>query len=568
MNCRSKAIAIASPTLCLTLLAAVIGPIASPAADEAAAPKKTSGAKAADKEKEDDGEIKKGDLGKYKRRHTRVMEFLMAGEFEKARSRLDKWFGVDPKDPENYYMLAVIECQAGQVPQAVAAMQRSLELGLAPERIVGGTHTLLDPVKNTLEFKQIAAKLAGRIVSGPMLGVVTESSSKIWVRTVQPADVQAIIVDRQNPQRKHSSRTIRSTADADLTAVLTVEGLQPSTKYHYSVLVNGVEDRDRQGFQTFTTAPPANSPAKFAVAFGGCAGYTPSNERMWDNILSFHPQALWLLGDNVYSDAPQWPALQYFCFYCRQARPEFRRLTAGTPVYAIYDDHDFGANDCSGGPEIEKPTWKRAVWNVFQEMWLNPAYGGGEKQPGCWFDYHYGDVHFIFLDGRYYRSTGEHGVNPPTMLGPVQKQWLLRTLSESRAKIKVLISPVTWAINTKGTVPDTWFGFQEERKEIFDFLAERKIGGVVLVSSDRHRSDLLKNERPGSYPLHEFNSGLLTNDSAHPTLPTAEFSYNELPTFGLIEFNTTIADPSVSYRIIDVDGREHLKFTTYSSELR
>src|SRR5690606_27252559 len=123
-------------------------------------------------------------------------------------------------DPENYYMLAVIECQVGHVPQAVVAMQKSLELGLAPERIVGGTHTLLDPIKRTPEFKQIAATWAGRLVSGPMLGVVTESSAKIWIRTAQPTDVQAIVSDPRNPQSKHRSRPVRSTEEADLTAVL------------------------------------------------------------------------------------------------------------------------------------------------------------------------------------------------------------------------------------------------------------------------------------------------------------------------------------------------------------
>jgi alkaline phosphatase D len=260
------------------------------------------------------------------------------------------------------------------------------------------------------------------------------------------------------------------------------------------------------------------------------------------------------------------PALQYYCFYRRQARPEFRRLVAGTPTYAIWDDHDFGTNDGVGGPDPDSPPWKRNVWNVFRQTWVNPLYGGGEKQPGCWFDYQYGDVHFIFLDGRYYRTAGDAS-NPPTMLGPEQKQWLFDTLASSTAKIKVLISPVAWSLGTKGESPDTWNGFREEREEIFNFLADKNISGVVLVSSDRHRSDLLKNERPNGYTLHEFNSGLLTNDSVHPTLPTAEFSYNEHPCFGLLTFDTTTPDATVTYRIIDINGDEHLNFTVHEGDL-
>ena len=35
----------------------------------------------------------------------------------------------------------------------------------------------------------------------------------------------------------------------------------------------------------------------------------------------------------------------------------------------------------------------------------NPYYGGGEKQPGCWFDFWIGKVHFVLIDGRYYRES-------------------------------------------------------------------------------------------------------------------------------------------------------------------
>ncbi|MDZ4818463.1 MAG: alkaline phosphatase D family protein, partial [Planctomycetota bacterium] len=456
----------------------------------------------------------------------------------------------------------------GNVPAAVVAMQRAVDLGLPPIRFVAGKETLLDPLKGTAEFKKLAAPFDHKIVAGPMLGVVTDTSAKVWVRTAKPAKVQVSYRPMNTKARSQLAASVQSKLEDDCVAVVTLENLRAGETYHYDVVVDGAIDPVLAASQQFTTAPKDGSRAKFSVAFGGCAGYTPANERMWDTIRGFNLSALWLLGDNVYSDAPEWPAIQNYCFYRRQARPEFRRLTASTPTYAIYDDHDFGANDCSGGPEIEKPAWKRQVWNLFRNTWLNPSYGGGEKQPGCWFDYQYGDVHFIFLDGRYYRANEKHAVNPPTMLGPVQKEWLLKTIGESKSKIKVLISPVTWALGTKGESPDTWHGYQEERQEIMDFLAEKKISGVVLVSSDRHRTDLLRNDRKNGYPIFEFNSGLLTNDSAHPRLATAEFSYNDLPTFGMIDFDTVSPEASVTYRIIDILGREHLKFTVFESELK
>ena len=251
----------------------------------------------------------------------------------------------------------------------------------------------------------------------------------------------------------------------------------------------------------FVTFPQTGKPARFAVAFGGGAGYAPESERMWDTIRGCEPAALLLLGDNVYIDQPTELLCQHYCYYRRQTRPEWRRLVAATPTYAIYDDHDFGTDDCIPGPEIESPPWKRVAWNVFRQNWGNPAYGGGESQPGCWFDFYLGDVHFILLDGRYYRD-------PPggSMLGPVQKKWLLDTLRNSRGTFKVLASPVPWSQGVKPGSKDPWDGFPAEREEIFALIESQRIDGVFLISADRHRTDLRQTERPGGYDLFDLKA--------------------------------------------------------------
>ena len=103
------------------------------------------------------------------------------------------------------------------------------------------------------------------------------------------------------------------------------------------------------------------------------------------------------------------------------------------------------------------------------------------------------------------------------MLGPVQKKWLLNTIHASTGTFKVLISPVPWVFTAKANSKDTWNGFRNERNEIFGFLTENKIDGVVLISADRHRSDLWKIDRDRRYTLYEFNSSRLTNQGIATT---------------------------------------------------
>ena len=317
------------------------------------------------------------------------------------------------------------------------------------------------------------------------------------------------------------------------------------------------------------TSLKAGAPTdRFTIAFGGGAGYVVENERMWNTIGAVEPRAVLLLGDNVYIDDPETPEMQRFHYYRRQSQPEWAKLAKQVPIYAIWDDHDFTTNDGWGGPEIDTPGWKRDVWGIFKENWDNPYYGGGEENPGCWFDFRIGEVHFILLDGRYYRESPR--TDNPSMLGPVQMEWLKKTFHESDATFKVLCCNVPMAPKVKPGSKDTWDGYSGERQHIYDFIAEQKITGVLILSADRHRSDAYKIDTgvDGMYPLYEFSSSRLTNQHVHKIIDSSLFGYNEKQSFGRVDFDLTAADPTVTYTIINIDGEEIHSLQVKLSELQ
>ncbi|MDB4704190.1 alkaline phosphatase family protein [Akkermansiaceae bacterium] len=307
---------------------------------------------------------------------------------------------------------------------------------------------------------------------------------------------------------------------------------------------------------------------KFTIGFGGGSGYVPENERMWDTIGAIEPRALLLLGDNVYIDDPETPEMQRFHYYRRQSQPEWGKLAKTVPIYSIWDDHDFTTNDGWGGPDIEKPSWKRDVWEIYKENWDNPYYGGGKENPGCWFDFRIGDVHFIMIDGRYYRESPKD--ESPSMLGPVQMKWLKKTLTKKPATFTVICNNVPMAPKVKPGSKDTWDGYSDERTEIYQYIADQKIPGVVILSADRHRSDAYKVDTKieGMYPLFEFSSSRLTNQHVHKLIDHSLFGYNEKQSFGRVDFDLTIEDPTVKYTIINIDGKEIHDLTVKLSQLR
>ncbi len=487
----------------------------------------------------------------YKRIHQAALDTITAGQAAEAVAYLEAVVEKMPDDAETQFMLAVARAQTGELDAAVASAEQALKFGLPPARLIAGPRDLLAPLADTPLMQRLVRE--NPLVHGPLVGSVTDTAASIWVRTAQPCKIVASLSRVQHgPQEVTSSAA--SAADNDFTAIIKVTDLKPDTAYFYVLRLAAAAGGDPLASGRLRTAPAPGSPTKIRMVFGGGAGFVPQHERMWKTMSAHSPELLLLLGDNVYIDQPTSLHRQRYCYYRRQSRPEFRKLLETVAVYSIWDDHDFGTNDCSGGPAIDDPEWKRPVWKIFTENWANPGYGGGPEQPGCWYTFQRADVQFVMLDGRYYR---DHDGSPaPSMLGPVQKAWLKQTLADSQATFKVICSPVPWDFRTKGNSRDTWNGFQEERDEIFSLLARQNIDGVVLMSADRHRSDAWQIERPAGYDLYELNSSRLTNQHVHGEMPAALFSYNKKQSFGLVSFDTTVDDPTVRYDVITIDGEK------------
>ncbi len=500
--------------------------------------------------------------GQYKRHHQNQIKNLVAGKADAAVTFCEGFLEKHPDDLESHFILAMAYSQQKDIAKAMAHVEKAVDGGLDFGRFIAGPRDLLAPLVESDAFKAFAKRQPTRLVHGPMVGHVTDSTARVWVRTAEEAEIKVAVQPAKQKIFKSMPFKARTTAADDYTAVVEVAHLAPATAYRYAVSVDG--KRVPIEASVFRTFPKAGAAAKFSVVFGGGAGFTPKHEHMWNILAGRRPLAMLWLGDNMYSDAPRMPEMQRYCYYRRQSRPEFRRFVAATANYSIYDDHDFGTNDCIPGPDIENPPWKRAVWNVFRQNWANPSYGGGAKQPGCWYTFSIGDVDFFMLDCRYYRTLKS---NPPTMLGPAGKAWLKAALKKSKGTFKVLASSVPWAYGAKPGSKDPWQGYKEEREEIFSFLAANRIDGVFLISADRHRSDLWKTERPGGYALYEFESSKLTNIHTHGVMKGCLYGYNKTCSFGLLSFDTTKRDPEVAYRIGAIDGKIVHTFTLKKSRL-
>ncbi len=494
----------------------------------------------------------------YKKAPRTQITRISRGEVDAAKKYWEEYIKDHPDDLESYYGLAICYAQLGREADALRMAHKGVAKGLPFGRFLAGPRELLKPLTESKPFRVWAEQESIELIHGPMLGALTDKRVDVWMRTWHEVPVAV----RISSKKDMSGATIwknRTNRQHDYTDVVSVSGLKPSTSYYYQLVI---ANKPHPDIYRFKTLPAAGKPAQFRIVFGGGAGYTPENERMWDVIRSFHPRAYMALGDNVYIDTPTDRATQQYCYYRRQSRPEYRRLVASTPVFAIWDDHDFVTNDGEGGPAIDQPPWKRQVWETFCNNFANPSYGGEPKQPGCWFHCRMADIDFFLMDGRYYRSHKQG-----TMLGPVQKKWLLDSLRQSNATFKVLCADVPMTPGIKPGSKDPWDGFPEEREEIFRFIETNRINGVFIIAADRHRSDAWKIARKQGYPLFEFQSSKLTNIHTHRLIDGQLFGYNTKCYFGLLSFDTRAKDPQVTYSIVNIDGKTVGTITIKRSEL-
>lgn len=414
----------------------------------------------------------------------------------------------------------------------------------------GGMADLLQEPK----FVALVEKHDLQLFNGPLLGDVRPTSINFWVRTAGPTAVQIHVTELK-------SAIVQTTAKDDFTAIMAVTGLKPFTDYTYSVSIDG-RKIERDCFQ-FRTAPQRGQKADFHVTFGSGSRYVPTHEYAWSNMAKSRPLAYLGLGDNVYIDVVNRRGAQRMFYYRRCLSPAYSELISSVGMYAVWDDHDMAMNDSAGGAGMNEP-WKMPNWNVFRENWNNPHYGGGKAMPGTWHSFSLGDVDFFMTDGRFYREKKDK-----TMLGPDQKKWLLESLAAAKGKFKVIASGTMWADGADKDGKDSWAGSwaRDERDEIFDLINDQKIDGVILISGDRHRSDIWKVDRPRGYPLYEFVSAKVTNQHTHKTFPNAVWSYNKGNFWGQLSFDLHPDDPVMTFKCVDISGKVVKEFPLSLSQL-
>jgi alkaline phosphatase D len=256
--------------------------------------------------------------------------------------------------------------------------------------------------------------------------------------------------------------------------------------------------------------------APTTIAFGSCNKLNKP-QIMFNDIAANNPN-LWIwLGDIIYADTAN---MKVLASEYRQLKnePEYKNLRSKAQIIGIYDDHDFGKNDCGKSYPMKKPSKK--CFMDFMDVPLNSAV---RKREGSYQSYTFGQggqrIKVIVLDTRYFRDTllgdptkqREYQPNlTGDLLGEAQWKWLEKELRTSEAHLNILCSSIQVLADDHGY--EKWGNFPNCRKRLLGLIASAKPKNLMIISGDRHMAEVSKMDIQGlTYPLYDFTSSGLTH---------------------------------------------------------
>ncbi|WP_199611109.1 alkaline phosphatase D family protein [Flocculibacter collagenilyticus] len=291
----------------------------------------------------------------------------------------------------------------------------------------------------------------------------------------------------------------------------------------------------------------------FTIAFGSCA--KQSNEQViWQAIAKDTPDLMLMLGDNVYHDTHD-PKIIKATYEQLGSNSNFKAFQQRFPIYATWDDHDYGEPD--GGKHFKgKQASKKALLDFFNIPKNSELYEPSRGIQDVIYLGENNELQIIMLDTRWYRDTIELSDEPEnirqqkklgpfsptvdtkkTMLGKEQWQWLEEQLTRP-AKIRIIVSSIQ--VIPEFTGWEAWANYPHERTKLLNLLAEKPSEKILLLSGDVHRGEFSKLQSTNGATLWEVSSSGL-DAKVYPAAPNKHRVGNAVVSlnYGLVNIELT-----------------------------
>ena len=431
--------------------------------------------------------------------------------------------------------------------------------------------------------------------TGTRVGEVTDTSAIVWTRLTKNAqrNNEGIVFAGKGNRKKDPAVTVpveqiegacpgmagsvqlryglkEDLSDATLTPWVEVteatdfihhfelSGLKPGATYFYASQTRAADGTEHPEFRgKFCTAPEPHSPSQFNFCVMTCQGY-PDRDHVdghpiYPSMLALEPKFVTMTGDLVYydSNAPRAvsPALARLHWERMFSLPRIVEMMRNAGSYWLKDDHDTVDNDCYPGLNAGELSFTEGVEIFHQQAPLGKA---------AYRTFRWGrDLQVWFTEGRDFRSPNNMADGPEkTLWGAEQKAWFKKTVAESDATWKILISPTPLVGPDRKNKHDNHSNdnFAHEGNELREWIKANVPDNFFVVCGDRHWQYHSVHPTTG---VQEFSVGAASDSHAGGT-PGEDKSIHRYHRvkggFLNVELEREGAESVIAFQLRDVDG--------------
>ncbi len=413
--------------------------------------------------------------------------------------------------------------------------------------------------------------LQAQIVSGPMLGPVELRDAKVWIEVAPQVKRVQLQYCKKGESPKYKTIENKSELGKDFNPIeFTIGGLDYNTTYEYRLIIDGKQAKEKGEFTTKDLWQWRKPAPDFSFLAGSCAYFNEAafdrpgkpyggDSSIFETMANEKAAFMLWLGDNWYTREVDYSSEWGLWYRAQKDRktPVLQSFLKAMPHVATWDDHDYGPNDANSS-YIFKETSRR----VFQKYWCNPSHG--ENGQGIYTQYSYGDVDIFLTDDRWWRSVD-------VMFGQQQMQWLKNALLYSKAVFKIIV--VGSQVLNPVSPYDKLSEFKAEYNDLITFLAHYKIPGVLFLTGDRHHTEIIKVDRPGTYPLYDITVSPLTSGQYSFSGPEKNNPYRVLgvdqkQNYGRFTVSGAKGQRKLAVAILGVRGEQLGEWSVVEGELK
>jgi len=355
---------------------------------------------------------------------------------------------------------------------------------------------------------------------------------------------------------------IEVTERSDFLHQFRLRNLRPGTSYYYASETAGPDGKPAHAplRGRFETAPAADSVREVRFCVITCQGYHDRGHAdghpIYPSMLEFRPHFACLTGDLVYydSDEPRavTPRLARYHWERMFSLPRLREFTRSVSTYWLKDDHDTLDDDAWPGKKMGELTFEDGQ-RIFRQQ--APMNEGPSYRTIRWGR----DLQIWFTEGRDHRSPNNMADGPTkTIWGAEQKEWFKKTVKESTATWKVLVSPtpIVGPDRPKGKNDNhSNASFQHEGDEIRAWIRANVPDNFFVVCGDRHWQYHSVHPTAG---VQEFSVGPASNQHAGgtPGENKAIHRYHRVRGgFLAVTVSRERDEAKITFELRDVDGK-------------